>query len=966
MRRRIFTRMTACATHNFMGFDMIDKTYNPTQVESRWYKFWTEKGYFKADEKSEKPPFCIVIPPPNVTGKLHMGHALFVTIQDLLTRYKRMQGFEALWLPGTDHAGIATQVMVERQLAKEGKSRLELGRKAFLERVWAWKKEKGSNIIEQLKILGASCDWERERFTMDEGSCRAVAEAFVRLYEEGLIYREEKLVNWDPVAKTVLSDLEIDNEPEQGHLWHIRYQVDGSDEEIIISTTRPETLFGDAAVCVHPDDERYKHLHGKMVRLPLCNRTIPIICDAETADPAFGTGAVKITPAHDFNDFACGNRHNLPRIQVIGLDARMTANVPEKYRNMTREECREITVRDLQDAGLLVKIEDYTHNPSRSQRSGALVEPLLLPQWWVNAKVLAKPAIEAVESGKTRMTPQLWEKTFFNWMNNIRDWCVSRQLWWGHQIPAWYCTECSKDAIHSIQMPGQKDPDLRIGSGAKPIVARTRPEKCPVCGCTHLIQDPDVLDTWFSSGLWPFSTMGWPDNTETLKKFYPTSVMETAADIIFFWVARMMMFGIHFMGETPFKDVYFHALVRDKAGLKMSKTKGNVIDPLLLIYGCKPETVPEDEKKASQQLFDDYPNGIAPQGADALRFSLTMLAAQGRDVRLDIKRIEGYRAFLNKVWQASRFVLMNLENTDAFSAVTEKGCAEPFDPRQLTMTDAWILDGLNRLIEDVTNAIENFNFNDAAQKIYDFLWNAFCDWYIELAKVVLYADDPELEPQKRTTRLVLVHVLETILRLLHPFAPFMTEEIWQALPKTQNAPASIMIAPWPKPNHAFLNEEKAAATRMLIDVVTAIRNIRGEANISPAKPIPLILALSDNPESRHVIELTQNAIQQLAKIQNIAISGTGVEKPTPCAIGVAHGVELVVPFADLINIDEERARLDKNIAKLQKDLDQSLKKLNNPKFVERAKPEVVKTEQERVQKQQAELDKLLRAREALR
>lgn len=944
---------------------MIEKNYNPTQVESRWYKFWTEKGYFKADENSEKPPFCIVIPPPNVTGKLHMGHALFVTIQDLLTRCKRMQGYEALWLPGTDHAGIATQVMVERQLAKEGKSRSELGREAFLERVWAWKREKGSNIIEQLKILGASCDWDRERFTMDEGSCRAVAEVFVRLYEEGLIYRDERLVNWDPVAQTVLSDLEVDNEPEQGHLWQIRYDACDSDESVIIATSRPETLFGDTAVAVHPDDERYKHLIGKQLRLPLCGRTIPLIADPLAADPAFGTGAVKITPAHDFADFETGKRNNLPRIQVIGLDARMTDAVPEKYRGMTREECREATVADLKAAGLLVRIADYTFTPSRSQRSGALVEPLLLPQWWVDAKTLAKPAVEAVETGKTCITPRLWEKTFFNWMNNIRDWCVSRQLWWGHRIPAYYCEACSKGHIHFIEREGQKDPDLRIGNGAHPIVSRERPEKCPVCGSTHLIQDPDVLDTWFSSGLWPFSTLGWPDKTKALEKFYPTSVMETGADIIFFWVARMMMFGIHFMGETPFKDVYFHALVRDKAGLKMSKTKGNVIDPLLLIYGCHPDTVPADEKAASQQLFDDYPDGIDPQGADALRFSLTMLAAQGRDVRLDIKRIEGYRAFLNKVWQASRFVLMNAENTEAYSAVSKDGCIEPFAPEDLSMTDAWIMDGLNRCVAEATAQIEAFNFNEAAQRIYDFLWNSFCDWYIELSKVVLHDADPAAEKAKKTTRFVLIHVLETILRLLHPFAPFITEEIWQAIPKKENAPESIMIAPWPKENRAFCDKAKSDKTQTLIAIVSAVRNIRGEANIAPGKAIAQMYALSDDADKRRIVSDMTASICKLAKIDSVIAGDSNAAKPSPCAIGVADGIEIVVPFADLIDVAEERARLDKNIAKVQKDLEASERKLGNPNFVSRAKPEVVAVERDRVEKSRAELEKLRKARAAL-
>ena len=907
---------------------------------------------------------CRRRPPPNVTGKLHMGHALFVTIQDLLTRFKRMQGFEALWLPGTDHAGIATQVMVERQLAKEGKTRLEIGREAFLDRVWAWKREKGSNIIEQLKILGASCDWERERFTMDEGLSRAVREVFVRLYEEGLIYRDERLVNWDPVAQTVLSDLEIDQENENGHLWHLRYDLVDGTGSIEISTTRPETLFGDTAVAVHPDDERYKNIVGKMVKLPLTDREIPVIADAQAADMSFGTGAVKITPAHDFNDFETGKRNHLPRIQVIGIDARMTDNVPPKYRGLTREECRKVALEDLEASGNLVRVEDYVHMPSRSQRSGALVEPLLLPQWWVNAKVLAKPAIEAVEKGETRMTPSLWEKTFFNWMNNIRDWCISRQLWWGHQIPAWYCEDCCKGHIHYITNPGQKDPDLRIDAQAKPIVAKAKPEKCPVCGGTHLIQEPDVLDTWFSSGLWPFSTMGWPDNTDTLKKFYPTSVMETAADIIFFWVARMMMFGIHFMGVTPFKDIYFHALVRDKQGVKMSKTKGNVIDPLLLIYGCNPETVPEDEKKASRQLFDDYPTGVAPQGADALRFSLTMLAAQGRDVRLDIRRIEGYRAFLNKVWQASRFVLMNVEKVPGVaSAIATDGCKPPFTAADLTMADAWILDRLNDVVDTVTNQIEAFNFNEAAQCIYDFLWNEYCDWYIELSKVVLYGDADDA--RRKTTCQVLVHVLETVLRLLHPFAPFITEEIWQNLPKTAAAPASIMIAPWPKSDAAFRNAAESARTKTLIAIVSAIRNIRGEANIAPSKAIPQLLALSDDAAKRAIVESMTASIKQLAKVENVIVGDSSVAKPAPCAIGVADGIEIVIPFADLIDLAAERDRLDKAIAKTRKDLEGSEKKLANPNFVARAKPEVVEAEKARVAKGRDDLEKLSKARAQL-
>ncbi|MFA5624116.1 MAG: valine--tRNA ligase [Bradymonadales bacterium] len=944
---------------------MLEKSYMPGQVEGRWYEFWMQRGLFKADEHSEKPPFCIVIPPPNVTGKLHMGHALFVTIQDLLIRFKRMQGYEALWLPGSDHAGIATQVMVERALAQEGKSRLELGREEFLRHVWAWKEEKGGSIIEQLKLLGASCDWERERFTMDAGLSRAVAEAFVRLYEEGLIYRDERLVNWDPVAQTVLSDLEIDQNLEEGNLWHIKYVLEGSEEAIVIATTRPETLFGDMAVAVHPDDERYKHMIGRRVALPLCDRYIPVIADGELAQPEFGTGAVKVTPAHDFNDFECGKRHDLPRLQVIDLYARMNDNVPEPYRGLTREQAREKAVADLEELGLLLSVTPHSYAPSRSQRSGVMVEPLLLPQWWVNAGVLAKPAIEAVQSGKTRMIPKLWEKTYFNWMHNIRDWCISRQLWWGHQIPAWYCEDCSQGHIHRIHKEGEHDADLRVDAEAKPIVSRERPEACPSCGGANLTRDPDVLDTWFSSGLWPFSTLGWPDDTASLRKFYPTQVMETAADIIFFWVARMMMFGIHFMGETPFKDVYFHALVRDKHGQKMSKTKGNVIDPLLLIYGCRPEDVPEDERLASMQLFDDYPEGVDAQGADALRFSLTMLAAQGRDVRLDIRRIEGYRAFLNKLWQASRFVFMNIEGHETRAKLSQGVEGLCFALDGLSFIDAWILDALETCVVEVTRHLEEFSFNDAAQCIYEFLWNSYCDWYIELAKTVLYDKSEGAEKAQESTRCVLLYVLETVLRLLHPFAPFITEEIWQALPKAEGAPESIMIAPWPESVPERLNAKARAQTQTLIAIVAAVRQIRGEANISPSKAIPSAIFLIDDAEKQAILRETAAAIRSLAKIEDFDIAASDVEKPKACAVAVADGIEVVIPLAGLIDIDEELARLDKNIAKLKKDIESSTKKLSNPNFVQRAKPEVVATERERVERHTLELEKLQEAKERL-
>ncbi len=937
----------------------LAKAYSPHDVEARWYAFWLQERLFHADEHSNKEPFCIVIPPPNVTGKLHMGHAIFVTIQDILTRYKKMQGFEALWLPGTDHAGIATQVMVERQLAKEGLSRHALGREAFLRRVWQWKEEKGGNIISQLKVLGAACDWERERFTMDEGLSVAVREAFVRLHREGLIYRDERLVNWDPVAQTVLSDLEVDQEPEAGHLWHIAYPIEGTDRRIVVATTRPETMLGDAAVAVHPDDPRYQDVIGKQCLLPLTGRTIPIIADGVVADPAFGTGAVKITPAHDFNDFACGVRNRLPRIQVIGLDARMTDTAPEAYRGLSREACREAVVRDLEAQGYLVRVEAHTFMPARSQRSGALVEPLLLPQWWVNAEVLAKPAIEAVERGRTRMIPAMWEKTFFNWMHNIRDWCISRQLWWGHQIPAWYCTQCSGKDLHRIHHPGHADAELRIGTGAVPLVDRACPATCPECGGTTFIQDPDVLDTWFSSALWPFSTMGWPESTATLRKFYPTTVMETAADIIFFWVARMMMMGEYFMDEAPFATVYFHALIRDKEGRKMSKTYGNVIDPLHVVYGVTPASVPEDEREACRQLFDDYPEGIEPQGADALRFTLAMYAAQGRDIRLDVRRVEGYRAFINKLWQAARFVAMNLEGTTVSAAGSSAEGTLPFTPAQLSPVDAWILDALQGCVARVTQSLEDFRFNDAAQGIYDFLWSTFCDWYIELAKPILYDQDAAKDAAKTVTRQVLVHVLETVLRLLHPFAPYVSEEIWQSLPKAPGHPRSIMLAPWPKVQEAFKADGRAKPAQQAIAMIQALRNVRGEANIPPGKRIALLHVFTDQEEHRACCDLMGPFIQALAKVSAIAVHPAQAARPTPSATTVADGMELVVPLADLIDFAEEKARLSKALAKLDKELAQVTKKIENPAFVDRAPENVVAAERDKMNALAADRVKLL-------
>ena len=938
--------------------DKLAKDYQPAEVESRWYETWIRDGVFNADENSNKPPFCIVIPPPNVTGQLHMGHALFVTIQDLLTRWKRMQGFEALWLPGTDHAGIATQVMVERQLASEGLTRHELGREKFLERVWQWKEEKGGRIIEQLKVMGASCDWRRERFTMDEGLSEAVREVFVRLYEEGLIYRGERLVNWDPVAQTVLSDLEVEQEPEQGSLWHIAYPVEGTDQNIVVATTRPETLLGDTAVAVHPEDERYIDLIGKRCVLPLTGRTIPIVGDPLAADPAFGSGAVKITPAHDFNDFETGVRNNLPRIQVIGVDARMTDEAPEAYRGLTREDCRAQVLVDLEAGGFLVKTEPHQYMPTRSQRSGAIVEPLLLPQWWVKADVLAKPAIEAVESGKTTMFPKMWEKTYFNWMYNIRDWCISRQLWWGHQIPAWYCKDCSGTEIFESHAEGAHDAERHIGPGARPIVSRKAPAACPSCGGTQLVQEPDVLDTWFSSALWPFSTMGWPENTATLEKFYPTSVMETGADIIFFWVARMMMMGLHFMGEIPFETVYFHALIRDKDGQKMSKTYGNVVDPLHVVYGVTPDSVPEAEREACRQLFEDHPEGIPAQGADALRFTLSMYAAQGRDIRLDLKRVEGYRGFLNKVWQASRFVLMNLEDSDALAyGSCEAGESSLIAQKnRFSLADCWILERLNLAVGAVTAALDEFRLNDAAQAVYDFLWNEFCNWYIELAKPTLYQSGDELA--KATSRNVLVHVVETIQRLLHPFTPYVTEEIWQALPKAEGSPSSICVAPWPKVSETLRFPEEAAKMQVAISLIQALRNIRGESNVPPSKRIAELFIYSDDASDRAIIDATELFVKTLSKVDAIVYRAKSDPRPSAAATIIASNVELVVPLAGLIDVEEEKSRIDKAIKKLDKDIEFIAKKLGNAKFVDRAPADVVATERQKLAEFQESKDQL--------
>jgi len=871
----------------------LAKGYEHREVEARWYPFWRERGYFHGDEKDRsRPPFSIVLPPPNVTGSLHLGHALTATIQDVLIRWKKMSGFNTLWLPGTDHAGIATQMIVEKELKKTEKvSRHDLGREEFLRRVWAWKEKYGSRIGEQHQALGAALDWERERFTMDEGLSRAVREVFVRLHEEGLIYREKKLINWCPDCHTALSDLEVEHEEAHaGELWSFAYPLADGSGEIVVATTRPETMLGDTAVAVHPDDERYRALVGKKVRHPILGREIPIVADAILVDPKFGTGAVKVTPAHDFNDFEVGKRHGLPMITVIGFDGRMTAEAGP-LAGLDRFEARKRVKELLAEQGLDRGTKPHVLPLGRCQRSQTVLEPLLSDQWYVRIEPLARPAIEAVEQGKTRFVPEQWTNTYMAWMRNIHDWCISRQLWWGHQIPAWYC------------------PDGHV------TVARETPAACATCGKTGLRQDEDVLDTWFSSGLWPFSTMGWPEQTETLRTFYPTSVMETGHDIIFFWVARMMMMGIHFMGEVPFRVVYLHPMVRDEKGQKMSKTKGNVIDPLV--------------------MTEKY-------GADALRFTLAALTAQGRDIKLSDQRIEGYRAFANKLWNASRFALMNL------AGYVERG----EDPATLARSpaDRWILARLQRAVNETLDALEAFRFNDAAGTVYQFVWHELCDWYIELAKEALYGDDPT---RKHGTQAVLVHCLETAYRLLHPFMPFITEELWHVLRAQVSAdawPDSVLAASYPRVGPVDTAAETAFGP--VIGIIEAIRNIRGEMNI----PFKVKLGEEAKVEIAVADRATFDLLQagEVARIHRVAgVEGSHVTlgARTPpvrqSAVGVGPGFEVRVPLAGVIDLAAETARVDKEIAKVDQDLAGIDKKLQNPSFVQRAPAEVVEKDRAR-------------------
>jgi valyl-tRNA synthetase len=926
----------------------LPKAYDPSEVEPRWLRYWLDQSHFHADAAAAMAPYAITLPPPNVTGSLHIGHALGGTIQDILIRWRRMQGANAMWMPGIDHAGIATQMLVERDLLRrEKKSRHDLGREAFLERVWQWKEKYGGRIFEQMRVLGFSLDYVRERFTMDPGASAAVREVFVRLYEQGLIYRAHRLVNWCTDCHTALSDLEVNNVEENGQLWQLIYPVAGSDRRITVATTRPETMLGDTGVAVHPTDERYKDLIGKKVMLPLTGREIPIVAD-DFVDPAFGSGAVKVTPGHDFNDFECGRRCGLESLSIIDLAGRFIAPAPEKYRGMTVLEARKAVVADLEAEGLLGEVKDYTVPLGRCDRSNTVVEPLLSDQWWVKTAPLAEASVRAVEAGKTRFVPELWTKTYMHWMTNIKDWTISRQLWWGHRIPAWFCGACN--AI---------------------TVARVDPTACSGCGSADIRQDDDVLDTWFSSALWPFSTLGWPKETRELKTFYPNSVLVTAPDIIFFWVARMMMMGIHFMGKVPFREVYLTPMVVDETGAKMSKVKGNGIDPLDVVRGATLEQLlaaADGQPEAVAYLKKNRPQGIQAFGADALRFTLASLTTPVRSVRLSTDAIEGRRNFINKLWNASRFTLMNLagteENPDA--AFDAERFADLLTRAQnsaaigLSLADRWILSRLQRAAATVDEALGEFRFGEAAHTLYHFVWDELCDRYIELAKSPLMSGD---ERRRFTTQGVLVTVLELALRLLHPMIPFATEEIWQKLPKPSSLPASLMVTLYPQPDPRFIDEEAEREMSLLLEVAAAIRTLRSTYSVPPSWTVPVEVRAPD-AESRALLEKHRAIVEQSARA-TMTLTESGGPIPQSARTVVRADIEVVVPLKGLVDLDAEKARIQKEIAKAEKEIGQVDKKLSNQQFLANAPAEVVEKERNRLAEEASRRQRLLTALEAL-
>lgn len=912
----------------------MDKTFQPANIESRWYQEWEAKGYF-APQGGEQA-YSIMIPPPNVTGSLHMGHGFQEAIMDALIRYHRMAGYNTLWQVGTDHAGIATQMVVERQLEAQGTNRHDLGREKFVEKVWEWKEQSGGTITRQLRRLGSSLDWSRERFTMDPGLSAAVQDVFIRLHREGLIYRGQRLVNWDPSLHTAISDLEVISEEEQGQMWHFNYPLAGDEGHLTVATTRPETMLGDSAVAVHPEDERYAHLIGRTVQLPLCDREIPVIAD-EYVDREFGTGCVKITPAHDFNDYDVGRRHNLPIINIFNDDAAINDSAPQPYRGLDRMDARQRVVADLDALGLLDKVEDHRLRVPRGDRSGVVIEPYLTDQWYVDAKKLAKPAIAAVENGDIQFVPKQWENTYFAWMRDIQDWCISRQLWWGHRIPAWY------------------DTDGNFYVGASEAAVR---EENALADEVSLRQDEDVLDTWFSSALWTFSTLGWPEETEELAIFHPSSVLVTGFDIIFFWVARMIMMTLHLREEVPFHTVYVHGLVRDAEGQKMSKSKGNVIDPIDLIDGIELEELiskrtagmmqPKMASKVEKSTRRQFPDGIAAYGTDALRFTYYSLASTGRDIKFDIGRIEGYRNFCNKIWNAARYVMMNCDNEDCGVHNSE--------PVQLSLADRWITSKLQETTTQITQAVGSYRFDMASQALYEFIWNEYCDWYLELSKPVLWDEDASPEAM-RGTRQTLIRVLETWLRLLHPLMPFITEEIWQSVgPLAGKAGATIMLQPYPEPNETDVDAEAEADIEWLKAVILGVRNIRGEMNIPPGKALTLLLRNGDASDQTRLAQNSQY-LKKLAKLDDISWLSPDDAVPA-AATALAGELEILVPMAGLIDKDAEISRLNKEIGKLESDLARLQGKLGNAAFIDKAPAAVVAKEQEKLQAQQQALETL--------
>jgi len=877
----------------------LPKGYEFADTEAKWLARWRAENCFAARMDEGRPAFSIVIPPPNVTGVLHIGHALNNTLQDILTRYHRMKGDNTLWLPGTDHAGIATQNVVEKQLRAEGKSKNDLGRDAFIERVWQWRREKGGAIVEQLKKLGASCDWQRERFTMDEGLSKAVRQVFVQLYKEGLIYKGDYIVNRCPSCQTALSDEEVEFAEQDGKLYHIRYPLVDGAGALVVATTRPETMLGDTAVAIHPDDERYRDFIGKKVTLPLTGRNIEVIADT-AVELGFGTGALKVTPSHDRNDYEMGKRHGLPFMKIMDDHGVMNENAG-KYQGLDRFTCREKIVADLREAGFLAEIEDYRHSVGTCYRCHTVIEPATSLQWFVAMCTLAEEAKAAVEDGRVRLHPKSWRANFFGWMNNIRDWCISRQIWWGHRIPSWDCQDCRAR-----------------------IVEMEDPPCCPECGSKNIVQEEDVLDTWFSSALWPFSTMGWPEKTRELAMFYPTSVLVTSFDILFFWVARMMMMGLHFMGEPPFRDVYLHALVRDKDGRKMSKSLGNGIDPL---------------------------DVMAKYGADAMRFTLTALAAQGREIRLDVERIEGYKHFINKIWNAARFAHMHLADCDEhIREITDH-------PEQLPLAHRWILSRAEATAEMVRSAYDNFLFNEAAQAGYQFVWTEFCDWYLEWIKADLFSDDNQV---KNATKGVLLAVLERILKLIHPIIPFVTEEIWSVLPGKRQP---LMLSPFPEPRPLWRDARAEEEMTTIMEVIGGLRTIRSENDIHPSAKLTAMVFCPDAAK-RAVLAAASGRIATLTRLDHLSIAEAG-DKPANAASFVGVGLEIFVSLQGLIDVAAELAKNQKELAKLEEKLAPIRKKLGNDNFLSKAQPEAVAKERDKLAELEARLTLLLAARERL-